>query len=318
MSYKRVIGICGFLLSLGLFLWIVLRSDTSQLILALQQIPLHIFVVLLLLQCLTLFLIAVQWKILFVAGTMEISLLRILKMNFIGTFFESVTPAMKSGGEGFKLLFLRKHRISMAQSTPILLAQKIYSFSCFIVLALLAFGFAYQNLSKTFQIWTLSGLFLIILIIIAFVGFGVLLFKRKKRSPFIKTFSVTSNDVMRHLRHNHKHHGFLIGISLAIWLLFAVKLYLILQVFNADISLFNSAYLTYIPYTVGLLPFSPGGLGTFEATMTYLLYPLWTTYSLSVVITVVFRFFSHWLVFIMSAVVLFINYVLNLRGEVHD
>ncbi len=317
MFNRRLISFIGIFFSIGLFIWLLIKSDFTIVYKSLSSLPISLFIILFLLQILTVLLIGIQWNILFKAGKITITLKNTLMMNFIGTFFESITPAMKSGGEGFKLLYLKKLNITLAQSTPILLSQKVVSFSCFILLTLFGLVGTLTTLSQTIQTTTFIGILLIVIFIIGLLITGMIMVKKTGQNNFISTFKDTLSLIVFELKKHKIQFTILVLISFSIWILFALKFLLITQQFNLSLSISEIASLTYIPYTIGLLPLSPGGLGTFEATMTYLLSPLFTTYTEALTITLIFRFFSHWLVFILAGMSFIVQSLSTLRGEKH-
>ncbi len=302
MSYRRSLSYLGVLLAVGLIIWLVIGSDLTLVFNEVKRFDIPTLFLLIGLQIITILLISWQWQLLFAASTITLGFKSILMMNFVGTFFESITPAMKSGGEGFKLVYLKRLSVPFSASSPVLLVQKTISFSIFLLLTVLSFLVMVPRLEADLrQLIFVIILSLFVLISLFIVGSFVLLRKRTQ-SKHLHRFKHAFHVLLSSLRQNPYKTLLLVFISVLIWSLFALKLHLVLGAFAINTRVFESAFITYIPYAVGLLPLSPGGLGTFEATMTYLLYPRFSDYSIAVSITLIFRFISHWIVFILALI----------------
>ena len=88
-------------------------------------------------------------------------------------------------------------------------------------------------------------------------------------------------------------------LSLFIWILYPVKMYLlVIDVSNISIIYVTAA--TFTAYSVALLPIFPGGLGGFEGAMTGLLLAFGLAVDDAVAVTVVFRFITFWFVMVLA------------------
>lgn len=302
MFNHRLIKRFTFFISLALIILLFSQTNLLEISHALFQVSLVTLVFLLLLQLLTLVLVTLQWKILFESIHEDVSFRRILMMNFVGTFYESLTPAMKSGGEAFKVYYLKKHHYTMPRVSSVLITQKTVSFITFFIL--LSLSLVYFSLFNRIELFVwITLIFFSVLIFILILVIWIVLKVPSKKAWF--------NELKSSLGLMLKRPKYLLISALVgffIWGLFAYKFYVITSAFNLSVSFFDSGALTFIPYSIGLLPLSPGGLGTFEASMTYLLYPNFSSYGEALSITILFRFISHWFIFLLASLSLLFAY----------
>ncbi len=91
-------------------------------------------------------------------------------------------------------------------------------------------------------------------------------------------------------------------ISFAVWVLFPIKMYILVRSFDIRLNFELTTATTMTSYMMGMLPITPGGLGTFEGTMLALLAVFSVKKNSSVAVTVIFRFITFWFVIIGSFV----------------
>ena len=89
-------------------------------------------------------------------------------------------------------------------------------------------------------------------------------------------------------------------LSLFIWTLFPVKMVLLVHLFTSNLNPIFLTEVTFISYLVGMIPLLPGGIGSFEATMTSLLIIMGIKQSDALAITLLFRFITFWFVILIS------------------
>ncbi len=307
MFTRRLIKILTSLFVLGLVAFLILNSNLETVFIHLRILSLWDIAILVFLQLLTVILISIQWQLLFKVICVNISYLSVLKMNLYGTFFENITPAMKTGGEAFKLVYLKQCQVSYAESTPVLIMQKLLSLTAFaFILSLSLVGVMSRVLIDQLNMIIL-GLFLMILMLVSLLVIALFLLNKQTFFKRFSSFKERLKQALFTFKNNPKVlvNSWFIGVC--IWVLFAFKLWIVLGIFNVQLHWGDSGYLTFIPYAVGLLPLSPGGLGTFEATMVHLMRGANIHHDLAMSITLVFRFFSQWLVFFLVMALLFIK-----------
>ena len=98
--------------------------------------------------------------------------------------------------------------------------------------------------------------------------------------------------------------SFQLALAVLIWAIFPLKLVLLILPHTGSIPtlvLFGTAFLSYF---AGMIPLLPGGLGTFEATMSGILTAYGLALNQAVAVTVVFRFITFWFVLLLSLLVI--------------
>ena len=81
-------------------------------------------------------------------------------------------------------------------------------------------------------------------------------------------------------------------LALLIWAIFPLKLVLLIFPYTHAIPSLVLFGTTFVSYFAGMIPLLPGGLGTFEATMSGILTAYGLTLNQAVAITIVFRFIT--------------------------
>ncbi|MCK8825270.1 lysylphosphatidylglycerol synthase transmembrane domain-containing protein [Fuchsiella alkaliacetigena] len=281
MLGKRVLLWIAGILAISLLVFFTGWEDIK---LALAGAEVSLMLVLCLLQLGTLLLGAYQWRYLLQKST-NISLPRVLGINLAGKFIESVTPSSKLGGEAAKVYLFRQYTGLKYQSlTSLLLVHKHITLLPFLVLAglfllLTAFRFTLPTVVY-FAFFTLVAIFIVLFLFCyrswqqegAFEAdlsvqksrsfLKLLINKGRKAISFLEKAATNSQQVLK-----VKGHCWLLFISLVIWLLYPVKIYLVASMLGFEVSLALVGVITYGAYVVSMLPLLPGGLGSFEASM---------------------------------------------------
>lgn len=288
-----------------LFLYTVRKIDFNILN-HLKSLSLWKVALLILLQCLSIVIIALQWQSIIQKFYTKVNLLKIVELNIIGTFTESITPAVKSGGEGVKLLLLKQYfSMEYNEGLSVIIAQKVVSACVFFLYFLISiicldfkFTLSYQSCFLVLGILLILGITL------------YYLFPKKykaKTAQFLK--KVKENlDLIR--KDNKLFYQLLVN-NLIVWLGYPLKLYIVSSAFDVQLSFFQLSGIIFITYGVSMLPTTPGSIGTYEGTMTMLLtlnkVPLDTALGVSMIT----RFFTFWLVVFGSGIYLLIKQFLN-------
>lgn len=265
-KYKLPLYLLGALGAMGL----LLKMDFRIIYANLTKITGIELVVLLCIQLLSMGLIAIQWQRIIVWIGGSITFKEMFLVNLAGTFVESITPSVKAGGEVTKVLLIKKHfRNDSGQAFSAVTIQKNFSALVLTPKRLI------QGLSKV---------------------------------PFLKKrwAKVTHLvDQMRSSVHTIKGKKYGISIqlllSLFIWLLFPFKTYLIISYLQLSLDFFNIVAITFLTYMIGMVPLLPGGLGTFEASMVFLLLPLGFDAQEGMALALILRFVTYWFVFFIAA-----------------
>lgn len=300
----------------GLLWW----ADIHKVMTSLLIVDMKIVIGACLMQLVTIFLINFQWQKIARQIGAKVSLGKVFYMNMAGTFVESVTPAVKAGGEAVKVVLLRSHLgFSLSRATALVGLQKAVSLSSFLLLtmfSLLWFLLTVKMEGYLVSILMASLLFLVLCLAILALFLLLphkmqvvlqLLPARFKFKTKIEAAAVALHEEMKNVFRQKKELVFHLVFALLIWLLFAVKAYFIAWAFNMEIGFPAMAVVTFLTYMIAMVPISPGGLGTFEGSMIFLLAPLGIPLHEAIALALVLRFVTFWFVFLISA--LFLGYL---------
>jgi len=92
-------------------------------------------------------------------------------------------------------------------------------------------------------------------------------------------------------------------LSLAFWFLYPVKTFIISNHLGFDIGFSPIVGATFLAYLVGTLPLTPGGLGSFEATLAVILSQQGITFAEGLTIALLLRVITFWFPLVLSALV---------------
>ena len=280
-----------FVLGLTFILTLLNQSDLPAVFHALRSIHMRYFALLLSLQLITIIAIAYQWQFIIKRYTINLSVFTLILMNLNGTFYEAITPAVKAGGEAYKVLYLKKYTHDVYRAAAMVTIQKSISLIGFLTLTLISLHFLTVMPALNNDAMILFG---IIFGIVITLSLFMIVFRNKNTflNSVVKAFTPFKTRKTELVLHY--------ALSISIWLMFALKLGILLMAFNLDFPLTTILALTFIPYMVGLLPLSPGGLGTFETTLTLMLTSLGVAFTQALSITLIFRFITFWFPFVLS------------------
>ncbi len=299
------------LLGVTLLAALIIASDTDKIVRTLLSLTLAQITMLVLLQLLTIFLINVQWTLLAKHLGRPLSFANALEMNFLGTFFESVTPVVKAGGEAYKFAYLKTKGESASEASALIGAQKTFSMLTFVALALfsllLAGGLGLFDRGTFISLWFAFGA---LVLFMAFL-YGLYRFMARKQTTAPskpKRFVLNLKNSLAPLGRKKSRFFLYIPLGLAIWFVYALKTFYVLHSFSIDLSYPLAASVTYITYMVNMLPLSPGGLGTFEGTMSGLFVLLGVSAAVAIGATLALRLATFWLMLLLSAAYLLVKH----------
>lgn len=232
-----------------------------------------------------------------------------------GDFVESVTPAEKIGGEATKVYLFRKNTsLSYQQLTGVLFTQKFVSLLPFVVLIvgivpIVAFSYELPILVYPSFI-ILIGMFVFL---IWFMSSKFPEIDNSERSEmennskikkYVKKFWNFLKESSSHARNltNRKDQTFLIFLSTVVWIIYPLKIWIVASMLGFEIGFLAAAISTYIAYLISMVPISPGGLGTFEATMALVFSVFGLTASEGFTVALMSRFITYWFPLALSAI----------------
>ena len=310
---KKIVYLFGFIL----FFYLIISSDLSALWQALKELPPFLLIFLVLLQFATQLLIGFQWHGLVSDSGHTVSLQSLLILHMKGSVVDGITPGAKIGGEAYRTLALSETlQCSKTEALSIVILQKLFSTIGILSLSLVSLVyliFSTHFIQNDLLTYGLVGSSLFLLIVSL-----TLVFKSRKQP----TKKEDSHRLLKSIQHfrgvfstytslvasNKKRLTYHFVIAFVIWLLFPLKLLLIVRVFDTNASVIAIFVATFAAYLIGSLPLSPGGLGPFEVTMTTLLVLLTSVNSATALtIATVFRVVTFWMVLAGSSIILLLT-----------
>lgn len=286
---KRV----AWLVALGLLGWLIMRTDLSRVFEQLRQVSWPWLVALVFMQSVTIVLVSIQWKLLSVHMRLSVPLRDVFVMNMGGTFIESITPAVKTGGEVYKVYHLHRE-VGLAKKVAVGLVavQKMVSLLGFIVLlwVVLVTVIALGVMPDTSWLWLGFWVTISVLIIIGWVLLIAWRWHHRSENQTVTPFQTALLSMKTRLWMGWLH----AALSLTIWSLYGLKTTLILFAILGEWSFVTAFTATLLAYTVGMLPISPGGLGTYEATFVSVFETFGVTAESGLAVVVLLRLVTFW------------------------
>jgi len=298
-----------------LLLIAVLQLDKEALLDSINQIPRWLMLMLFGLQIITQLLVNLQWyKIAKISNT-PLSFWQMFYVNAQGAVVDSITPGVKIGGEVTRAVQISRIANCSGKSSATMLAvQKIFSISALLFILLFSIGYLLGDMSRFYSRYTQFLIYSILML--TFVLFiGILFFPNKIEAHLLKTkkshylwinkmkhFLLAVLESVAKVRKSPKELIILTLLSLFIWLLYPIKMYILVLQFYAEANIIHVSAITFAAYLVAMLPIFPGGLGGFEGTMSGLLISMGLGAHAAAVITIFFRFVTFWFVMLFSFV----------------
>ncbi|SHE74098.1 lysylphosphatidylglycerol synthase transmembrane domain-containing protein [Alkalibacter saccharofermentans] len=294
-------------LAIALLLVVIFRQlNMTQIKEDLLLLPPVFLVLLIALQVFTQTIISLQWCTILEWNGMSLGFWKMLLINFRSSIVEAITPGAKIGGEAYKTVALKRElSCTMEKSASIVALQKMFSF--FGLTSLAGFSGLYFfiiNVDNGKNIgWVLGSLVMAAVLGLMIYSFlnptaaGEKLKGKNKIGKIAKSFFISYGICVTNIK--EKPFGVFkqLLMTFTMWMTYPVKLYIILLAFSIDISMLGVIAITFGAYVVGTLPVTPGGIGGFEMTMCGLLAMVsGVGLEQALVISVIFRFITFWLV----------------------
>lgn len=239
----------------------------------------------------------------------------VLAVNMKGNFVDTITPGAKMGGEVARVYVLRKRLgISASEGTLIVGLQKSLSLLSFLTLSVLSLIWFYltTNIQATYMMIFGIGLVFLIFLLVLLIGVSIFPDKIQKwiiKIPIsgklkekLKNFLVNFYSAFQGLKKSKKNFIGQILLSTAIWLIFALKMYVIAHSLGISIDWLTLSAITYLTYMVGMIPLLPGSVGSFEGCMVGLLLLKGVEINTGMALTVLFRVTTFWFPFLLSLI----------------
>ena len=308
------------------FFYILMKNlDLKSIQTFISSMPITIIVTVSALQLVTQISMAYQWHRLAKVLGHESSMAIMVVSNAYGGFYDSITPGSKVGGELARVSFLKREmNLSTSDSSSLVLIQKSFSIISLVLLGIGSSLPAYRILGIPEEKLLIAFLCLMLIIIITFMGLryrpsipGLKRFANPKIHlfSFLKGWLESLKSNIAVLKAKRAEVLLQLALSLFIWSLFPIKLHIILSSF-ADIGLSIVVPIVFMSYFMGMIPVTPGGLGSFEGTMSSLLIMVGVDLSASIAISVIFRFITFWLVVLVHSFIILVWKLNNLWENV--
>lgn len=261
-----------------LFLYLIKNTNFSEMFIQLKKIDLFTIVLLLLLQAITQLILGVQWYRLVYCFSNVKSFYKVMYILCSGTVIEALTPGAKIGGEFTRYHYLKKElSISKADATKIIVVQKCISMSVLFTISILSFIYIFFTLSIAMSLFMkIASIGLALFLLFFLIS---LLFFSKYLLKCISFFNLTHSKVAIMIQSYHdsiqlidtKEWIIQYCISLFVWIIFPMKMVILVSSLQVELSFIVLFAITMTCYSIGTLPITPGGLGTFEASLITLL-----------------------------------------------
>ena len=296
---KRFIVLMICFLLLGLF-FNYLPFDVERIIEQFQELSVLSVLFFALWQLVTIALLVVQWQLFLKARHIKSSFIDLWNVQMLGIFLESITPGAKIGAESLRLYyFTKKYTQDVSQSMAIIVLQKMYSmivFSSFLFLLLLGtFSMIPIEFFQQRQIVVIACVFSAILIAILFIA----------RIPKVAQFFSRFFGHLKESWHDKKEVCMQLFLSLVIWAFYPLKGIVLAVLFDLPLTVYQLVIIMMFSYIVAQLPLTPGGIGTFEASVITLFVMYDVPHDVALVYTIFFRFMTHWFIVVVSIPFLF-------------
>ena len=314
-----------YILGLSVFIYLLINMDFKSLLIFTKSISLDYILFLLSLQLVTIVLLGIQWKLIISWIKEDVKFYDALRVNLKGNIVDALSPGVKVGGELARIYEIRKILgMDLGEAILVVGLQKTLSITSFLILVLFSLIWLYITTagssyfkSLLFPIFT----FIIVLVSILFLFMRLkaervknlldkIKIEEKKREKIYNGVKEYKDNMDRMLKDKTKFY-FQLALSVFIWLLFAIKFAILVKGYGVDMDFISVAAITYLTYIIGMIPFLPGGIGSFETSMVGLLALKGVEIGQGVAISLVFRFITFWFEFLISFLVLFFDRVLR-------
>ncbi|MCD5407306.1 MAG: flippase-like domain-containing protein [Desulfotomaculum sp.] len=323
MSGKKVFL---WLLSILVITVIVFFAGWESIKATFLRVNIYWLLALFLLQVATLVIIAYRWHYLIKKLYNKISFRETFNIFLAGSFVESVTPSSKLGGEAVRIYLFRRHTaLSYRQLTAILLLDKYFTLLPFALLCTLVLLWSIFSMQLPWQVYlSLPVLVIFVLAILRFYhpeycrSENINIKEAEKEIPTPNSpkmglealIAQKIKDVQAFVDYSARYSRQLVTVgeryrlfllSLFIWVLYPLKIYLVIYMLDFNVSIISVAMVTYIAYLVSTIPLLPGGLGSFEGAMAFMFTYVGLSFAEGLAIALLARLVTFWFPLCLSA-----------------
>lgn len=269
--------------------------STEQYLTLIEKVPLHYLTLALLTYYVSVVLYAIRWKLVLRGMGRDAPLFELVKAILASIFMNNVTP-MSRGGELLRIAWIsKKNNIPTGISMVSIVYERILETIPVFVLFLVGMLY-FSSTPELLFIIGIAGVAAIWIKWEAFVRLSLRLFRTSVSGEELENILF--------LRDRHNINLMCILLSSAVWILDVARLKLITLAFGLHLSLSLIAVISIANLLLGLVAFTPGGIGIIEGglvgTLTHFGIPL----GFAVSITLLERFVSYVLSTLVGLVVL--------------
>ncbi|MFY9279586.1 MAG: lysylphosphatidylglycerol synthase transmembrane domain-containing protein [Caldicoprobacterales bacterium] len=321
----------GFLYALGAIavVLIIIKTDWKEVADHIKSLSPKTIALLLLAQCITKLLLALQWRSMALRVKQNVSFLDMLMMNAKGNVVDAITPGVKAGGELARVYELKKRlRIDFGKAIIIIGLQKTLSLLSFIFLTLLSliwFSFT-MSIKYRHYLYVFS---LVLVMFVVFLGIIILFsFKPALVNKLLRKFLgktrlmdkidktlIDYSSIIRDFLRDKRKFSFQMFLALFIWIFYAFKLLLVLRGLAIKMDYISIGAITFLTYIMGMVPMLPGSVGSFEGSMLILLIIRGISMEMGLTVAFIFRFVTFWFEFVISGFILMLDNVFALARD---
>ncbi|NJD99237.1 flippase-like domain-containing protein [Thermococcus sp. LS1] len=273
-----------------------IAASTEQYLTLIGEIPLHYLALALFTYYISVVLYAIRWKLVLRGMGKEVPLFELVKAILASIFMNNITPMSRSGGELLRITWIsRRSKVPVGISTVSIIYERILETVPVFVLFLIGMLY-FSAMPDVLFLIGIAGVAAIWIKWDSFVSLSLKIFKT----------SVSEEEMKKILSLRDRHNITLAGILLssAVWILDVARLKLITLAFGFDLSLSLIAVISIANLLLGLVAFTPGGIGIIEGGLVGTLTHFGIPVGFAVSITLLERFVSYVLSSLVGFIVL--------------
>ncbi len=258
---------------------------------------------LLLLTCMNYFFRFLKWE--YYLRLLGIKVERKLSASiFFSGLIMSVTP-MKAGE--FLKSYLLKQTINepVSKTAPVIFAERMTDLTSLLIVG--AAGGLFFNYGINLII-IVSIIFASIIVVIPNRNLCLGIFSYAERMPFIKRYSHKLYNLYEssYLMFRFKPLILMIMLSLFSWCFELIAVFIILHIFNPDITFFASSFIFAFSTVFGAVTMLPGGLGATEGSLTFLIMRYGFAKESAIASTLIIRVVTLWFAVLLGMISLYL------------
>ena len=258
----------------------------------------------------------VRWQIYLARFDYKVPILTSLAY-YIAGFSLTTTPG--KAGEIIRSLYLHQHKVRFSASLAAFFTERfldVVVVACLALLALLQF-IEYQS--------AIIGSIIILLLLVVLFAYGNTHYLIEKLLPYIKLRFLNRllNYLSLFLTHTKQLFSFKIltsGMLLGTiaWVLQGMAFVYLLQHFNIELSIWVVLGIYAASLLAGAISFIPGGVGTTEAAMAFLLIAAGVDKQIALIIPIITRIASLWFAVSLGTGAVVLLGILGIKPEEHN